>query len=193
MIWSCLFRDDDDVNGQNQNKYATIPHTLRMDAINLANLLGAFAIRLSDEIRTSISAMGHDVSMAAALVHLAKYPGEAIEALRAPLEMSHSGCVRLVDRLEQSGYLERKDGVDARSVALHLTRNGREVAAEILRRREETLVRALNPISEQERGALARILQKLLPNEVPTALAALRACRLCDYEACRECPLKDID
>ncbi len=164
-----------------------------MDDANLANVLGAFATRLADLVRASVTDTGHDASSAAALVHLSKYPGEAIEGLRPPLELSHSGCVRLVDRLAEAGLLERRDAGDARAVALHLTRKGREAAAEVLRRREEVLARALGSLARHERDALGRILQRLLPREVPTVAAALRACRFCDYGACRTCPLGTAD
>ncbi|HET9625816.1 MAG TPA: MarR family transcriptional regulator [Kofleriaceae bacterium] len=161
-----------------------------MDTANLANMLGAFAVELSDKLRGALAAAGHDVSTGAALVHLSKYPGETIDHLRTPLELSHSGCVRLVDRLETAGLVERKGATDdARAVAVQLTRKGRDAAELILRRREEVLAGALSTLTAKDREQLARMLARILPAEVPTGAAALRACRLCDYGACRECPL----
>jgi DNA-binding MarR family transcriptional regulator len=92
-------------------------------------------------------------SAAAALVHLAQYAGEAIEPLRPPLALSHSGRVRLVDRLVDAGQLERREAGDARGVALHLTRKGRAAAADGLRRREEVLC-ARPPIA----GGVTRVM-----------------------------------
>jgi DNA-binding MarR family transcriptional regulator len=164
-----------------------------MDDANLANVLGAFATRLTDLVRAALTATGHDASEAAALVHLSKYPGEAIEGLRAPLELSHSGCVRLVDRLVEAGLVERREAGDGRAVALHLTRKGKEAAANLLRRREEVLARAVSSLGVQERDVLARVIQRLLPREVPTVSVALRTCRFCDYGACRVCPFGTVD
>ena len=160
-----------------------------MDSANLANILGALALRLSDEMRAAVVSDERDATGMAALVHLSKYPGESIEGLRVPLELSHSGGVRLVDRLVNAGHVERHAGVDARSVALRLTRKGREVTLSALARRQEVLARALRSLPESERGVLGELVSRLLVHEVATEPAALRTCRLCNYVACRECPI----
>jgi DNA-binding MarR family transcriptional regulator len=160
-----------------------------MDAANLGNVLGALALRLSDELRTAVVGPERDATAMTALVHLAKYPGESIEGLRVPLELTHSGGVRLVNRLVTAGYVDRHEGADARAVALRLTRKGKEVAGKVLARREEVLARVMQVLSSSEREVLAGLVSRLLVNEVPTAAVALRTCRLCDYDACRQCPI----
>ncbi len=158
-----------------------------MDAANLTNVLGALVLRLGDAMRDAVAGPERDATAMTALVHLAKYPGESIQGLRGPLALTHSGAVRLVDRLAAAGYVERHDGADARAVALRLTRKGREVAEAVLRRREEVLARALRGLSAREREALGGLVHRLLANEA--AAAAARTCRLCDYAACRQCPV----
>ena len=160
-----------------------------MDATNLANVLGALVLRLGDELRAAVVGPERDATAMTALVHLSKYPDETIEGLRVPLALTHSGGVRLVDRLEAAGYVERHEGADARAVALRLTRKGREVAGAVLARREEVLARVLRVLSAPEREVLGGLVSRLLVHEVPTAPAAMRTCRLCDYAACRQCPI----
>jgi|SRR5882724_3580989 len=159
-----------------------------MDAANLANVLGAFAMFIADEQNSAIRAAGHDQSSTLALIHLVKYPGATIDALRDPLSLTHSGCVRLVDRLAEIGLVERRAAADGRAVALHLTRSGREAVATAQRARSEALARALRVLTPHERQVLGKTMHKLLAGEVATTSTALRTCRLCDYDACADCP-----
>jgi DNA-binding MarR family transcriptional regulator len=65
------------------------------------NLLGALALTLADQIGTG--------SDAAALITLRNYAeGEPLELLRRALALSHPGVVRLADRLERRGLVERR-------------------------------------------------------------------------------------
>jgi len=164
-----------------------------MDANNVANILGAFALRMSDELSAEIADPEVDASSIGALVHLSKYAGSSIEDLRAPLWLSHSGCVRVVDRLVSKRLVERREAEDGRAVAILLTRKGRAMAEAALERREERLIRALQPLSKAEQGVLGDLLARVLTWEVQTVGSALRACRLCDYAACRECPMTSIE
>lgn len=162
-----------------------------MDASNIANVLGALAFRLTDEIDDDLAELELDPKGVSAVVHLSKYPYESIEQLRVPLALSHSGCVRLVDRLAELGLARRSAAAhDARATELVLTRKGRALAARALARREEILLRAVHTLSPAEQEQLGALLGKLYAFEVTTRASALRACRLCDYAACKRCPLR---
>jgi MarR family transcriptional regulator, negative regulator of the multidrug operon emrRAB len=79
------------------------------------------------------SVAGHGASGPAALVALdGEAGGGSIDALRRILGITHSGTVRLVDRLAGAGLVERRVGADARAVALHLTPQGRRLARRVL-------------------------------------------------------------
>ena len=69
--------------------------------------------------------------------------GEPIDALRETLGLTHSGAVRLVDRLEAAGLAERRPGPDGRSVAVALTPVGHAAAEAVRIAREEALEQAL--------------------------------------------------
>ena len=159
-----------------------------LDASNVANLLGSLVVFLSDQM---VNLVSPDVSAAAsaAIISLDKYPGASVEELRGPIALSHSGCVRLVDRLEAEGYLHRRAGTDARAVALVLTKKGRDAAASARARREELLLAAVQTLTPEEQQTLGRLTSKLLDRGVAAPLMAMRTCRLCDYSACTTCPM----
>jgi DNA-binding MarR family transcriptional regulator len=162
----------------------------KMGAANVANVTGAVVCALGDTIRSATTEEERDETSSAALVHLAKYPGETVEALRGPLDLSHSGCVRLVDRMAAAGYVERRVGSeDGRAVAIHLTRRGRDVARRVLEARAHTLDAALTALTSAERETFGRLVGKLLEHHVGSGARALRVCRLCDYVACTTCPV----
>src|SRR2546427_8823017 len=66
-----------------------------------ANLLGAAVTALNDELEAATaSGAEHGAAFPAALVSVHWAPGLSIEQLRRILGLSHSGTVRLLDRLE---------------------------------------------------------------------------------------------
>src|SRR5262245_50513639 len=153
-----------------------------MKSATAANVLGALAQAIGDAAGAA--------SADAALVHLSKYPDEPIDALRRPLGLSHAGCVRLVDRLEDERLLERGTGEDARVRTLRLTRSGQAAARRVLAARKDALARAIARLSDGEREALVRIATKVLAELVTDPASALATCRLCDYASCPDdvCP-----
>src|SRR6266567_3796170 len=66
-----------------------------------ANLLGALALAVCDRLHEATEHLddGLAASEPAALVTLAHYPGQSILALGRTLGLTHSGAVRLADRL----------------------------------------------------------------------------------------------
>src|SRR6266568_868410 len=112
------------------------------------NLLGAVALAVADRLNETL-AHGERGGLCgvAALVHIRLRPGHTIELLARVLALSHSATVRLVDRLEADGLVERRSGRDGRSAALFVTPAGQTAAAGALRRRGEALAGALAPLS----------------------------------------------
>jgi MarR family transcriptional repressor of emrRAB len=142
------------------------------------NLLGALALTLADHIGTG--------SDAAALITLRNYAeGEPLDLLRRALALSHPGVVRVADRLERRGLVERRRSErDGRAVALRLTRAGRRAADDALAARAEAIDTALGALSAAERPALESMLERMLAAHTTDSTASLVICRLCDPDVC---------
>jgi MarR family transcriptional regulator, negative regulator of the multidrug operon emrRAB len=161
-----------------------------------ANVVGALALGIADRIQAAGErAGGHGASGPAALVALHGVAGGvSIDGLRRIVGLTHSGAVRLVDRLAAAGLVERRGGADQRSVALRLTAEGRRAARRVLAQREATVEAALAGLPAADRAALVRVAERVLPQLVEAPGEERRVCRLCDMEACGrprgECPMQ---
>ena len=163
------------------------------DAARTANLLGALALALGDGLRAATeTAAEHGASSPAALVVIGSYPGRTIDALRPALGLSHSGTVRLIDRLAADGLVVRGSGADGRSVSLQLTPAGKSAMRALLAERRRALEGPLAALTSQERRQLERISEKLLTAMTHTQAQADQFCRLCDEAVCpsARCPVE---
>ena len=149
-----------------------------------ANLLGTLSLAIAGRVEHAVaSPLGP--SAPAALSALDGFlGGEPIDALRQTLGLTHSGAVRLVDRLEAAGLAERRPGSDARTVAVVLTPVGHAAAEAVREARAAVLGEALTVLSADERATLTRLHEKLLAGLTSDRASARRICRLCDVEAC---------
>jgi DNA-binding MarR family transcriptional regulator len=151
----------------------------------LPNALGALSLAVEDRVQDAMATVaGHGASGPAALVALdGEAGGRSIDTLRRILGITHSGAVRLVDRLSGAGLLERRLGADARTVALHLTPQGRRLARRVLAAREAALEQVLAPLSAAQRSQLESLLRAMVE-----PLEDARMCRKCDTNRCDRCP-----
>jgi MarR family transcriptional regulator, negative regulator of the multidrug operon emrRAB len=151
-----------------------------------ANLLGAVALAVTDRVRAAAElGAAQGGSAPAALISLAGYlDGSPIDAVRGPLGLTHSATVRLVDRLVAAGLARRRSGADRRSVAVELTPEGHEAAAQAARARAKALEDALAELDAGERAELARLHAKVLATLTEGRASAGHICRLCDSHAC---------
>jgi MarR family transcriptional repressor of emrRAB len=149
-----------------------------------ANLLGALAVVLGDRLDTATDPAPGPTA-AAALVALAGPSARgSIDALASVVRLTHSGAVRLVDRLEGQGLVERRRGADQRSAALVLTPIGRRAAREVLRRREQSMHVLLALLTDDQQAALIGAAEHLLGELGAEPGTERRVCRLCDLDAC---------
>jgi DNA-binding MarR family transcriptional regulator len=160
----------------------------------LANLLGAVATGIDDAVFGALSHDGLDATTATALVALLDFsPSGSVQRLRQVVGLTHSGAVRLVDRLDAMGLAERRRGDDRRSVAVVLTPAGRRVAHRLRRRRRAAVRGSLGGLTVREREQLTAACEVLLTTLTRQRLAQREAgeappggalCRLCDFAAC---------
>jgi MarR family transcriptional regulator, negative regulator of the multidrug operon emrRAB len=149
-----------------------------------ANLVAALGLALADRLADAAEPAGGD-SAAAALVTLhQRAAGSTIDALARDVGLTHSGTVRLVDRLAGAGLLERRRGVDQRSAALYLTPAGRRQARQVLARRAANVQSVASLLTGDQQSALAELADAILGRLGAAPEAERRLCRLCDVEAC---------
>jgi DNA-binding MarR family transcriptional regulator len=160
-------------------------------AARQANLFGAVALGVLDRLCSAVAGDGGSLSASAALIHLRLRPGKTIDFLARVLAISHPATVRLVDRLEDGGLVERHGGRDGRSRALVLTRAGQKAASGLLADRLAVMEDLLAPLSATERRQLEALLEKLLAAMPGDRWAARHLCRLCDFPTCASptCPV----
>jgi DNA-binding MarR family transcriptional regulator len=165
-----------------------------------ANLLGSLSLALSDRISDAISSEARQSerpgseTAAEALSALHHFlDGPSIDLLRTVLGLTSSGTVRLVDRLEHAGYVERRAGEDGRTTTVWLTRSGQELARRVSGAREAVLVDALAALSPEQRDVLETLTGTMLVGLMRGPGATRWSCRLCNTGVCgvdtRACPV----
>lgn len=152
-----------------------------------ANVFGALSLVVSDQVADAVAAAtGRSDSAPAALAALHHFLDRpSVDLLRQVLGLTSSGTVRLLDRLAESGYIERGPGPDGRSAAIILTKAGRAAAEQVCQARTGVLGRALGALSESERAELDRLAGKMLVGMMRGPGAVRWICRLCDTGICR--------
>jgi len=108
-----------------------------------------------------------------------------VDLLRQVLGLTSSGTVRLVDRMAESGYVQRGPGADGRSTSISLTEAGRAAAEHVAAARTGVLLAALGGLSPAERETLRELMSKLLAGLIRGPGAVRWMCRLCDIGVCR--------
>lgn len=153
-------------------------------ALGIADAVTGDVTGAPDLDKTSAAALN-------ALLDLAR--GGSVQTLSALIGISHSGTVRLVDRLATVGLVERRTGPDARTSSLALTRRGRRVAIEVRRRRHAAISATLDGLSEPQRRQLGTICEMVVSNITRLRLDIRESgdtpsggalCRMCDPAAC---------
>lgn len=161
--------------------------------MQLQNSLATLALALDDGVGTTVAErVGTGRSGAATLASLSVRGPMSIERLRRILGLSHSTCVRLIQRLEASEWVQRRAGADRRTVEIELTLSGRRRAEELFRARAEIVSTVLAPLSPTELAELERLVAKLLGAITGDRASARHICRACDHGACRRngpCPV----
>jgi DNA-binding MarR family transcriptional regulator len=160
------------------------------------NVLGAFALALGDDEHALAddALPGGGTGLATALVTIDNFaPGAGLPVLATTLGLSHSGTVRLVDRLVERDLAERiPDEDDARAVRVRLTPTGTAAVTRLRDARQATLERWVAPLDAAERATLSALVDRMLVARTGGRADALRTCRLCDPDVCghpETCPV----
>lgn len=161
----------------------------------LANLLGALSTGLTDGIHEStVAAAELEGAAPAALIALLDFsPSGSVHALSQLVGLTHSGAVRLVDRLVAAGYAERGPGRNARSLKVTLTPTGTAAAHRVRAARHNAITRTIGQLSDSQRATLTELCESLISELTQQRLEQRAAggtpaggalCRMCDFSAC---------
>jgi DNA-binding MarR family transcriptional regulator len=152
-----------------------------------ANLLGALSLVIADRMTDAMAEAGGRPESAAAalsaLLHFLDRP--TVDLLRQVLGLTSSGTVRMVDRMAESGYVQRGPGDDGRSTSVSLTGAGLAAAEAVTAARAGVLAGALDALSPAEREALRQLISKVLAGLIGGPGTVRWMCRLCDTGVCR--------
>lgn len=155
----------------------------------IANLLGALSLAVMDRIEQGArDTIGHSGETPAALIVIG-YGPKTNDKLRRILGLSHSGTVRLVDRLVSDRLVERRPGKDGREVALHLTAKGAAARKELLSSRISAVAALVDVLSSSERKRLGELIRDVLARQDTSEMDRFTICRMCDNGVCSNCPL----
>lgn len=155
-----------------------------------ANLLGVISLAIGDRIEdTARDILNHAGETPAALIVIGYGTGPSNDMLRRVLDLSHSGTVRLIDRLVADGLVERCEGHDKRAIALFLTKRGKALREKLLKGRLTAIRPILTTLDDDELEVLGNLLHKLLSSMDPTDMERRTLCRLCDNRVCTNCPI----
>jgi len=162
-----------------------------MNPIRARNVFGAVSLAFADEIiqDTTLHApeAGPDASALALIGHT---PGLSIRTLAGSVALTHAGAVRLADRLESEGLIERRaHATDGRTRALYLTAAGEKACSSVLQARDSVLSRGFAALTQDEQQMLGQLAERMLRAAVRDEPHAYRVCRLCDYSNCPDCPV----
>ena len=156
----------------------------------IANLLGALSLAVMDRIEQGArEVIGRGGETPAALVVIGYGQGMTNDKLRRILGLSHSGTVRLVDRLVSDRLVERRPGNDGREVALYLTAAGAGARTALMESRISAVASLLNVLSPAETKQLGTLMRELLARQDTSELDRFTICRMCDDRVCTKCPL----
>ena len=168
---------------------AHIMHAMVMEP-EIANLLGALSLAVMDRIEQGArDIIGHAGETPAALIVIGYGQGMTNDKLRRILGLSHSGTVRLVDRLVSDRLVERRPGKDGREVALHLTAKGAASRKDLLTSRISAVASFVDVLSPSERKRLGELIRDVLARQDTSEMDRFTICRMCDNGVCSNCPL----
>ncbi len=161
------------------------------------NLLGALSLALTDRVAAALEAtLGIGGNAGVALLSIGARPGESIDQLSQVLGLTHSATVRVVDRLEQPGWVRRDrggggGGRDGRTAALTLTATGRSAFRRLIKARKTALSQVTGVLADRENKTLRRLLTKMLASLPDDRAEARHMCRMCEHSVCvgARCPV----
>jgi MarR family transcriptional regulator for hemolysin len=109
-----------------------------------------------------------------AIVYLSRSEGMTQAALAESLEIQPITLTRLIDRMENAGWVERRTHpLDRRAVQLYLTPQSQPILEEMHARAADTINDAMHDIAPRAQRQLVATLEKIKHNLVAAEMAAV--------------------
>lgn len=159
------------------------------------NLIGTLALKIHDlQMNATIGVSGMSPTACACLISVAHQDtAQTISDIASICGLTHSATVRLVERLEKSGYVRKVTAeFDRREVHVSLTDKGYEMRDTILSARRSAIEPVLSKISASDREVIEQAAGIILSEMTGSRLESEQICRLCDATACGgdDCPVE---
>jgi DNA-binding MarR family transcriptional regulator len=151
-----------------------------------SNLWAAWTLRSHDALTAALPA-GLGLRDASALTLIGSHPGCSSDWLWARIGLTQSGTVRLVDRLQGLGYVSREK--TGRTLRLSLLEAGEEAVRGWNQAREDAGDAVLGGLTASQRAQFTKLLERGLSSTQRIRVEADSTCRLCDWQACKQCPV----
>lgn len=159
------------------------------------NLIGTLALKIHDlQMNAAVEVSDLSPTACACLISVAHQDTpQTISDIAAICNLSHSAAVRLVERLEISGYVFRTTlPSDQRKVYIDLTAEGYEMRDAILSARRSAIEPVLTKFSPSDWKVIEWAAGIILADMTESRLESEQMCRLCDADACggTKCPVE---
>ena len=130
----------------------------------LLNLVGALATGLTDAVNDGVTEVtGLDPAASTALIALLDFlPGGSVRRLSQVVGLTHSGAVRLLDRLVDAGLVARTTGNRRALPLAHLDRAGRLLGPSRAERGEARIARIVDEVPQRDRAVLTQLCEGLV-------------------------------
>jgi DNA-binding MarR family transcriptional regulator len=157
--------------------------------MHTGNVVVAWAFMVQDRLREEMRRLGLEQRDLAALTLVAAYEDCSQDWLRARIELTQSGTVRLIDRLAARGLLERGRS-SGRGVPLRLTAAGSALLGRWSQARDQAVASVLEVLPEPVRGSMVQGMTDALRARPRLRAEADATCRACTWPACSaDCPV----
>jgi MarR family transcriptional regulator, transcriptional regulator for hemolysin len=128
-------------------------------------LISDVARLIRSDFNRRVRSLGLTQAQWRAIAHLARDEGIKQATLAERLEVAPITLARLIDRLEDAGWVKRRaDPEDRRLSLLFLTRKVQPILDEMGAHAEQAIAAALEGVEAQDRRALVRVLERMKQN-----------------------------
>lgn len=119
------------------------------------------SLTAEEDARRALQPFGVSPAKLTALVLIRDNPGCDQTALGRALSINRSSAMRQVNILEERGLVERRPGRDARTNALHLTREGERRLGAMLAAIRESDALIVSTLTSEESAVLRNLLERI--------------------------------